>query len=365
MRTEAHVRVDEHGHEQLSEAFWLSHIRVGFGVLVAESLAIFVYLLATPEGSHRFALAAIAASSAAVGAVAFFALRWISRQPWRAGFSLAWSLGCGWALAAVAHLDGGVDSPLLYLVLFPVIYAALAYRPVATVACGVSALVQLLVISSNDADVMLPRANLFMIAAVIVGMSALAVAASTYRDKLQRNEKGLRRDLAALADTDGLTGCLNHRAFHEQLAVEIDRAVRAHQPLSLIVIDIDNFKSVNDTYGHPAGDMALVAVARALRRELRSVDVIGRVGGDEFAILATDTPLAGAATHARRISRTLERECSPSVGLSIGMAELDLTEPGAAQLLAEADRALYHVKGTGRRGIAATSSDGILARLAG
>jgi diguanylate cyclase (GGDEF)-like protein len=277
---------------------------------------------------------------------------------------LAWSLGAGWALAACAHLDGGLDSPLLYLVLFPVIYAALGYRPVAVAACGISALAELVVITATDKDVTLSRENVFMIAAVVGGMSVLAFAASVYRAKLQHNQARLLREVAELADTDGLTGCLNHRAFHEQLAVEIARAVRYQRPLSLVVVDIDNFKSVNDTYGHPAGDKALIAVAAALRGELRRVDVVGRVGGDEFALILADTPLDGAETHARRINRALERECDPTVALSIGMAALDPTDPTAAALLRNADRALYHVKGTGRHGIAATSSTGALVRLA-
>ena len=365
MPTEARVRLDARGHDPLEEAFWLSHMRVGFGVFIAECVAILAYLLRSPDGSHRAALVAIAVASGAVGCCSLFALRSISRQPWRAGFSLVWSLGAGWALAGCAHLDGGLDSPLLYLILFPVIYAALAYRPIAVAACAAAALAQLVVISAADSDITLPSENLFMIAAVIGGMSVLAIAASVYRAQLQRNEALLRRDLAALADTDGLTSCLNHRAFHEQLAVEIDRAVRSGRPLSLIVVDIDNFKSVNDTYGHAVGDRALVAVAQALNSDLRSTDVVGRVGGDEFAMVLSDTPIEGAGTHARRISRTLERECDPSVALSIGIAELDLEEPTAARLLRDADRALYYVKGTGRDGIAATSATGTLARVAG
>jgi len=359
------VRLDRRRHDQLNEAFWLSHMRVGFGVFVGECLVVVMYLRATPAEASRGLLLGIAVGAACVGALSFLALGWIARQSWRMGFSLIWSLGCGWALAACAHLDGGLDSPLLYLVLFPVIYAALAYRPWAAVSCGLSALAQLAVISATDPDITTPRANLLMIAAVIVGMSALAVAAAIYRDQLQRSEAVLLTEIAALADTDGLTGCLNHRAFHEHLAVEIERALRHHRPLSLIVVDIDDFKSVNDTYGHPFGDEALVAVAAALRGELRSGDVAGRVGGDEFAIILAETAIDGAETHARRITRTLERRPAPRIAVSIGLAGLDSSEPSAAHLLREADRALYHVKDTGRHGIATTSSSGALIRLAG
>jgi diguanylate cyclase (GGDEF)-like protein len=193
----------------------------------------------------------------------------------------------------------------------------------------------------------------------------LAVAASIYRAELQRSEALLLDEIAAQADTDGLTGCLNHRAFHEHLAVEIARAVRYRRPLSLIVVDIDDFKTVNDTYGHAAGDDALVAVADALRGQLRTGDVVGRVGGDEFGIILSDTPITGAEIHARRITRTLERRAAPQVAVSIGMAGLDAADPSAVHLLKDADRALYHVKETGRHGIASTPPSGVPVRLAG
>jgi diguanylate cyclase (GGDEF)-like protein len=364
MFSEAGRTLERPGQGRLDEAFWLSHMRVGFGVFIAESLAVAAYMRATPNGASRGLLIGVAIASAVFGGLSYLVLRAIARQTWRARFSLFWSLGAGWVIAWMVHLDGGLDSPMLYIVIFPVIYAALGYRPVAVVTCGLAALAQLAVISGTDDNITLPRANLFLIAAVIGGMSALAVAASVYRAKLHRSEALLRRELAALADTDGLTGCLNHRAFHEHLAVEIERALRYRRPLSLIVVDIDNFKSVNDTYGHPAGDEALVAVAGALRGELRSADVVGRVGGDEFGVILSDTPVDGAETHARRISRALDLDGEQVVALSIGIAELDPANPSAAQLLRDADRALYHVKGTGRHGIAATTG-GTLVRLAG
>ena len=253
---------------------------------------------------------------------------------------------------------------MLYLVLFPVIYAALAYRPLRPRSCGLSALAQLVGDQSRRSRHRAPAANLFMIAAVIGGMSVLAVAASVYRDQLQRSEAVLLTRARRAGRHRRAHRLSQPSAFHERLAVEIERALRHHRPLSLIVVDIDDFKSVNDTYGHPSGDQALVAVAAALRSELRSGDVVGRVGGDEFAIILAETAIDGAETHARRITRTLERRPAPSVAVSIGLAGLDPSEPSAAHLLRDADRALYHVKGTGRHGIAATSSSGALIRLA-
>ncbi len=349
--------------EDVEAAFWLSHLRVGFTVFVGEAIAVFVYLRASPNGLNRGLLTVIAVSTACVGALSFFGLGKIARQSWRHRFSLSWCLGAGWILAACVRLDGGLRSPLLYLVLFPVIYAALAFRPAAVVACGISALTEVVTIRATIGVHMVPRDTLFMIAAVVGGMSALAVAASVYRTRLQQSEVALTAELAALADTDGLTGCLNRRAFHTRLEAEIDRAVRHDRPLCLVVADIDDFKSVNDNFGHPIGDEALALVGAALRRELRSSDVAGRLGGDEFGVILADTTLEGAETQARRLGQRLDTDASV-VALSIGVAALDPAEPDVQRLTRDADRALYHVKRTGRHGIAATTPSGLPARIA-
>jgi diguanylate cyclase (GGDEF)-like protein len=351
------------GRNDLEAAFWLSHLRVGFSVFIGEAIAVFAYLRSSPDGLNRSVLTAIAVASACIGAASFFGLRTIARQSWRHGFSLSWSLGAGWVLALCVRLDGGLRSPLVYLVLFPVIYAALAFRPGAVVACAVSALTEVVTIRATNGVNMVPRDTLFMILALVGGMSCLAIAASVYRSRLQASEALLTAELAALADTDGLTGCLNRRAFHDRLAVEVDRAVRYGRPLSVVVADIDDFKSVNDNFGHPIGDEALALVGAALRSELRSTDVAGRLGGDEFGVILADTPLDGAETQARRIAQRLDERASV-VKLSIGVAALEADEPNSQRLLRDADRALYHVKRTGRHGIAATTPNGIAARLA-
>ncbi len=138
------------GRRDLEVAFWLSHLRVGFGVFIGEAVAVVAYLLTTPNGANRGVLTGVAVLSIGIGLVSLLGLRRIAEQPWRASFSLAWSIGAGWLLASCVHLDGGLDSPMLYLVLFPVIYAALAFRPAAVVACGLSALAQLVVIERDQ-----------------------------------------------------------------------------------------------------------------------------------------------------------------------------------------------------------------------
>ena len=317
-------------------------------------MAILAYLLASPPAPSRGLLIAIAAGSAVVGALSSFVLRPIARRPWRASFSLLWSLGSGWALAECVHLDGGIESPLLYLVMFPVIYAALAYRPAAVVACGVSAIAEVLVISATDAHITTSSADLLMIAAVIGGMTVLAVAASVFRARLHGSQEVLLGEIAALADTDGLTGCLNHRAFHEHLRLEIERAVRYGRALSLVVVDIDDFKSVNDAFGHTSGDEALRFVATILSDGTRKMDLLARYGGDEFVVVSAvgaDDELRHVgerALHTLRGSRFVTpTEEALAMTISVGTTLVRADDESGVAVLKRADDAMYEAKHAG------------------
>ena len=156
-----------------------------------------------------------------------------------------------------------------------------------------------------------------------------------------------------LADRDPLTGLLNRRALDEQLAREIKRAARSGSPLSVLVIDVDSFKVVNDTRGHSVGDAVLSWVARLLRETCRGTDTIGRFGGDEFVIIAPDTPTAGAVTIGERLRRqaagTREEWGGPPVGvhLSVGVATYPWDAQDGRVLMDHADANLYRSKEAG------------------
>ena len=111
----------------------------------------------------------------------------------------------------------------------------------------------------------------------------------------------LTHELEMQATTDHLTGCLNHRAFNDPVKEEVDRVLRYGHSLSLIVADVDDFKRVNDTHGHPAGDAALALAGAALRVRPLFWDIVGRIGGDEFALLLPEIALDAAAHHAWRV----------------------------------------------------------------
>jgi len=167
---------------------------------------------------------------------------------------------------------------------------------------------------------------------------------------LQSGEEALMQELADRSVTDGLTGCRNHRAFHERLAEEVARAIRHQRPLALILCDVDHFKQFNDQFGHASGDQTLAAIGARLRACARSTDVLARIGGDEFAILMPETTTEAATAVSARIVALARAGPGPSVEatLSIGVAGLDPAEPTAKRLLRDADRAMFSAKALGR-----------------
>lgn len=163
--------------------------------------------------------------------------------------------------------------------------------------------------------------------------------------------------LQKLSVTDGLTGVNNHRFFQERLAEEFRRAQRYDDSLALILIDLDNFKLVNDRYGHQTGDEVLRAAAAVLRKCVRETDICARYGGEEFAVVLPKTRLAGALTVAERIWRdlgALRLGSSPMVRItaSLGISGFpNRSVLSADQLVRTADEALYRAKREGRNKI--------------
>jgi diguanylate cyclase (GGDEF)-like protein len=162
-------------------------------------------------------------------------------------------------------------------------------------------------------------------------------------------------ELALSARTDALTGCLNHAAMHDALHRELERAARHGHDLSLAIVDLDDFKQVNELHGHLAGDDVLRRVGQSLRHSVRAYDFVARYGGDEFAIVAVDADEDTAAEVARRALEAIGRAVR-----ELGTAGADTTatagvaqarvEDSPAVLIARADAALLHGKHRGGRG---------------
>lgn len=163
-------------------------------------------------------------------------------------------------------------------------------------------------------------------------------------------------DLRSQANTDELTGLANRRSIIDHAQYEIDRAVRTKRPLALLMFDIDRFKLVNDSYGHPAGDVVLRLVANIARATFRHIDSIGRIGGEEFLAVLPESDREKATAAAERFRNAIASERfsfggkQASITMSIGVAIRDLTAGSVAlkDILEAADRALYSAKNGGR-----------------
>jgi diguanylate cyclase (GGDEF)-like protein/PAS domain S-box-containing protein len=186
----------------------------------------------------------------------------------------------------------------------------------------------------------------------------LTAVVETLRDLTE--EKQAQVALEQLATRDGLTGLANRRCFDDTLHAEWTRAMRAQQPLSLLMVDVDHFKAYNDMNGHLGGDECLKRIAAAVSSEMRVNDLVARYGGEEFAVILPNQSLKGAAIVAERIRQRVERLHLPGtdptpmskVTVSIGAATaLVSNEHSASELVAIADAALYRAKHLGRNRI--------------
>ena len=181
------------------------------------------------------------------------------------------------------------------------------------------------------------------------------------RDISERREASEQHRLATACDH--LTGIANRRAFFEAAEREIARRKKSPRPLSLVLFDADHFKAVNDTYGHPAGDAVLCHLAKLLMSTFRQVDVVARVGGEEFAVLLPSTDLQTALKIANRLRENVESQVVEVDGVKIrftvsgGVASMDENTSSLDAVMKLADKALYQAKSSGRNRIEAHPTD--------
>jgi diguanylate cyclase (GGDEF)-like protein/PAS domain S-box-containing protein len=191
-----------------------------------------------------------------------------------------------------------------------------------------------------------------LVATAMIENQILVGAEIVFQDITRR--KQLEAELTRLATTDGLTGLANRRHFIQQLKMEIARIQRKAAPAALLMLDLDHFKRINDSYGHAGGDAVLQAFAHATQGNLRKIDLVGRLGGEEFAILLPETGLEPALHFAERLRQHIETMTVESNGkqiqvtVSIGLTEMTPADTQTDATLARADAALYQAKTGGR-----------------
>ncbi|WP_030171111.1 sensor domain-containing diguanylate cyclase [Spirillospora albida] len=174
----------------------------------------------------------------------------------------------------------------------------------------------------------------------------------------------MHQQLQAAARTDAKTGLLNAAAWQREADTELSRSLRTHEPLALLLIDIDHFKRVNDTHGHLVGDQVLIAVAGTLCHQLRDYDVIGRFGGEEFVVLLPGADTVEACRVAERLRGRVRRLSVPAddgtvgVTVSVGVSLFRMHGDDLIELLAAADLALYRAKESGRDRVCLPALDG-------
>jgi len=308
-------------------------LRDGAWLTYVVALVVAGYAVATWERPHRTAILALLG-------VAVFAGYVLSRLPapalmrsrWREPFFLAWTTADLALIALVVASDGGDWSPLRATFFLPLFFAALSYPPRSVVATGV-----LSVLCYVGAALLGGHATgeALLVFSALLGTAAVMGVSQAVNRERQRSE------LATLSRSDPLTGALNRRGFTERFEAELSDHVRHDgRPLGLIVIDLDDFKRVNDTRGHAAGDDVLISVAETLGADLRPSDVLGRLGGDEFAVLL---PEAGPG-ELRAAAARLEQRLGDVARASIGLAALPVDGLTAEDLHRAADADLYRTK---------------------
>ncbi len=304
----------------VSAGVWLSYVVCGSSA---------VYLALTWQRPHR-TLIALLFGAGFVGAaiVSLLPRERIVRSRYREAFFLSWSLMDLALIAAGALADGGTGSPLALVFFIPVVFAAMSYP------LGSVVIVGGLSVAGYLALALAVGGMGWAYQAVFAVMLACAGAMSAWQ---ARNHDRQRLALMEVSRADPLTGCLNRRGFEERASSVLGTAARQSGRGAVLVLDVDHFKRVNDEHGHAAGDELLRWVVQTLKRSVRPADAIGRIGGDELAVLFVDLDPVDALESTSRLLEAL----SERAPCSAGVAAFPLDGMELEELMRQADMRLY------------------------
>jgi len=309
-----------------------SAISIGLRVMGVVCGAAAAYSAATIHQPHRVTILILAGIGLiSVVLIALLPTGRIVRSRWNGVFFIAWSIFQIALVAGLASADGGARSPLALGFFIPILFASVSYPLPSVVAIGAA---DVLTFLGLDAITGPSDPGYLGIFAAALAIGAILCASQA------KNQDEQRRSLAQVSRTDPLTGALNRRGFEERLDAELSAAEREGDPLSLLVLDLDKFKQVNDTQGHPAGDELLRWTGGAINNVVRPRDDVGRLGGDEFAVLLPGVDRAKATTVADRVTSAMAERIHASVGITCYPADAVDRE----DLLTRADAELYDAK---------------------
>jgi diguanylate cyclase (GGDEF)-like protein len=321
---------------------------MGIGSFTLGAFLLGGYLMLTPHGPHRGLLLALDLSGIGcwLGVFGPVGTR-VIETTWRVPFFFIWSVTTLALIAIAAGLDGGPESPVTGLLVLPVLFAALVYPLAAVVTLAVVAEAFFVMVAATGPVLNTSRVAMTGVSLGLAGGIAVMAAINRHAQDLDRRRLTAR--LHRLATRDGLTGCLTYQAFQDALETEVARVRRSGRPFSVVMVDLDSFKNINDAHGHDVGDATLRCVAQALLTATRATDVVGRLGGDEFAVLLPETDASQAPGVAARFqSQVRSAETPVGVTVSLGTATWSDDPEGAAAVTRRADQALYSAKRGGR-----------------
>ena len=309
-------------------------IGAGVRLMLAICAAGWLYVAATWDQPNRNLIASLFGVAAIISLL--FVLvphERVVRSRWREPFFLLWSVVNIALTAIVVAADGGSTSPLALLFFVPVVFAALSYPLASVVAVAALDYVAYVIVGVAAGQPDQQYVGFFAFS-----LGCVAALCGWHA----RNQDRRRAALSRVSRADPLTGCLNRRGFEERFDAELSRASRSGRPLGLVMLDLDHFKEINDTRGHAAGDDVLRWAVEVMNDVVRPMDTIGRIGGDEFAVVLPGAGPDDSSAVAGRLQQALKDRAPSSVGVACFPSDgADLDE-----LQRSADAELY----AGKRG---------------
>lgn len=321
--------------------FRMATVKAGIWLGMAMVAAGLAYFALTWDAGNRPLLATLGVAIAVSDlGLLLLPMQRIVTGHFRELFFLGWTLSTVAVLLVLGALDPNEPSPLTLPLMMPMLFAGMSYpRASARIACAAAVLgygAEILLLGQVSAF----SAFYLMVLVWTAGMCLwMARNREHERDELKRQ----RDELERVSITDPLTAALNRRGFEDRLSGELADAARSESPLTLAIVDLDNFKAVNDRDGHDAGDALLCETVRCLSAVLRPLDALGRVGGDEFAVLLPGLGETNADLVVDRLYDALAGGVPASIGYSCFPADGICPE----ELFKQADLRLYTAKGNG------------------